>query len=116
MSATGRGGTSKLSLALEEGQVYFVWLDAQTHFPFGPLPQLNLVDASQGAADLKRCSSCEEATGVPHDASEIGGGGQQGSPRDDARTKLQALKQMFDDGLITKDEYDAKRKQVLDAY
>ncbi len=35
---------------------------------------------------------------------------------DDIRTKLLNVKKLYDDGLITQDEYDAKRKALIEAY
>lgn len=35
---------------------------------------------------------------------------------DDIRTKLLNVKKLYDDGLITQDEYDAKRKSLIEAY
>ena len=34
---------------------------------------------------------------------------------DDISSKLKKLKSLFDQNLITQDEYDAKRKEILDA-
>ena len=35
---------------------------------------------------------------------------------DDVRTKLTKIKQLHDDGLITEDEYNTKRKALIDSY
>lgn len=35
---------------------------------------------------------------------------------DDIRTKLVKIKKLHEDGLITKEEYDAKRKVLIDSY
>ncbi len=35
---------------------------------------------------------------------------------DDVRTKLIDLKQLYEEGLISQDEYDAKRKAIIDSY
>jgi hypothetical protein len=35
---------------------------------------------------------------------------------DDVRTKLTKIKALYEEGLISKDEYDAKRKSIIDAY
>ena len=43
------------------------------------------------------------------------GDAQTGTAKDDVQVRLKKLKQLFDDGLITKEEYEAKRKQLLDA-
>jgi len=40
---------------------------------------------------------------------------QGGEPQDDPMAKLQKLKQMLDGGLITQDEFDKKKKQILDS-
>lgn len=42
-------------------------------------------------------------------------GAADAADKEDVQARLKKLKQLFDDGLITKDEYDAKRKQLLDA-
>lgn len=42
--------------------------------------------------------------------------GQGQVPGDDPMAKLQKLKQLFDGGLISQDEYDQKKKQILDAF
>lgn len=114
LSATALGGTGKLSLNAEKDKIHFVWLDAQSAFPYGPKPQLSLVDEQQGKKDLLKCGSCSEADGAVRDIEELGVGSKSGT--DDVRGKLQALKKMFDESLISKDEYDAKRKQLLDAF
>ena len=38
------------------------------------------------------------------------------SSEDDVRTKLVNLKKLYEDGLITKEEYDTKRKTLIDSY
>jgi len=38
------------------------------------------------------------------------------SPKDDLARKLAGLKQAFDQGLLTKEEYERKRKQIIDQY
>ena len=38
------------------------------------------------------------------------------APKDDIRSKLEKIKKLYEDGLITKDEYSAKRKSLIEAY
>jgi len=38
------------------------------------------------------------------------------TPQDDIRSKLEKVKKLYEDGLITKDEYAAKRKSLIEAY
>ena len=111
LGANAEGGSAKLSLDAAVGQVHFVWLDAQIAFPVGPRAHLSLVDESQGKADLSKCDACTEAEGAIKDADELG---LTSRKRDDLRERLQSLKRLFDDALITKEEYDAKRKAILD--
>ncbi len=42
-------------------------------------------------------------------------GGQGGQQADDPTVKIKKLKSMLDEGLITQEEYDAKKKQILDS-
>ncbi len=44
-----------------------------------------------------------------------GPGQQQAADPNDPMVKLQKLKQLLDNGLITQDEYDAKKKDILDS-
>ena len=41
---------------------------------------------------------------------------QAAKQEDDVRTKLVKIKKLHEDGLITKEEYDAKRKALIEAY
>lgn len=38
------------------------------------------------------------------------------APKDDIRSKLEKIKKLYEDGLITKEEYSAKRKSLIEAY
>lgn len=111
IGATAVGGSSNLAFDAESAKVQFIWVDAQISLIASPKPVLVPVDGSQGKADLDRCG-CSRAEGVVTDPDALGlSGGEKGG---NVRERLQSLKQLFDDGLITKDEYDAKRKAILE--
>lgn len=75
----------------------------------------------EGTAGLERwgylCSvswSLAKPGAVPAERASGAGESQSGSDRDDIRERLNKVKQLFDDGLITREEYDIKRRQLLD--
>lgn len=109
--ATAVGGSAKITLDAERDKVYYIWLDAQMAFPVGPKPLLAVLDEAQGKSDLEKCG-CTEAEGMVTDTAELG----LSTPTkgDDVHQRLQTLKRLFDNQLITKEEYEAKRKQILD--
>ena len=37
----------------------------------------------------------------------------QGTPQDDARSRLEKLQELYDSGLISQDEYEAKRREII---
>ena len=37
----------------------------------------------------------------------------QGAPQDDARSRLEKLQELYDSGLISHDEYEAKRREII---
>lgn len=37
----------------------------------------------------------------------------QGAPQDDARSRLEKLQELYDSGLISQDEYEAKRREII---
>lgn len=75
----------------------------------------------EGIAGLERwgylCSvswSLAKPGAVPAERALGASQSQTGSAKDDVRERLNRVKQLFDDGLITKEEYDIKRRQLLD--
>ncbi len=75
----------------------------------------------EGTAGLERwgylCSiswSLARPGAVPAERALGAGDSQTGAAKDDVRARLNKVKQLFDDGLITKEEYDIKRRQLLD--
>lgn len=45
-----------------------------------------------------------------------GAAATQASGEEDIRSRLRKLKELYEEALITKEEYDAKRKELLDSY
>lgn len=104
--------TAQIEVMIEPGKNHFVWLEPKLGMWIGPRVALQLVDEKAGrqaVMESKRIAvSIPESRFVPLGATQ-----SQSSPEELAATRLRDLKKLRDEGLISEEEFQGKRKQLI---
>ncbi|HQU80811.1 MAG TPA: DUF2846 domain-containing protein [Azonexus sp.] len=104
--------TAQIEVTIETGKNYFVWLEPKMGMWVGPRVALQLVDEKSGrqaVMDSKRIAvSIPESRFVPLGATQ-----PQVSTEDFAATRLREIKKLRDEGIISEEEFQGKRKQLI---
>lgn len=110
IESRGAENTAQLEIELASGKNHFVWQEVKLGMVLGPRTALHVVDEATGRSGVKE--SRRIATSVPDSLIEpLGATGKGGATSDE---RLRKLKKLRDDGLISEEEYQSKRKAIID--
>ncbi len=112
VESNGLENTAQIEVKIEAGKNFFVWLEPKLGVAVGPRVALQLVDEKTGrqsVMDSKRIAvSIPESRFVPLDASQ-----SQPSAEEAVATRLREIKRLRDEGLISEEEFQGKRRQLV---
>ena len=109
VESRGAENTAQQEQELRPGNNYFLWQEVKLGMILGPRTALHFVDEATGQAGVKECRRIE--TSISGD--EITPLGTLAKGSADTVIKLQQLKKLRDNGLISEDEYQFKRKPLI---
>lgn len=109
----GPENTAQLKITVEAGKNFFVWQESSLGVRHGPRTALHFVDEQTGRAAV--LESKRVAVPIPDSRLiPLGAAAAQPNPQEIAASRLRELQKLKNDGLISDDEFQAKRKQLVD--
>lgn len=94
---------SEVTLDARAGEVYFIWQEVTLGSGFGASNEMHIVDAATGKAGVLECELAAARVYAAKD--------NKASASNEQR--LQELKKLHDQGLISDADYDKKREEIL---
>lgn len=110
IESRGVENTAQLEVDLLSGKNHFVWQEVKLGMILGPRTALHLVDETTGRTGVME--SRRIATSIPDNDLYPFGASEKRSM--ESAERLRQLKKLRDDGLISEEEYQSKRKVLLD--